>query len=195
MIERAMAPAPAVGPGRLAYWLSTVLAAVTAAAAFLTYEYPDLLRGAAVMKGSARGTALAMVLIGLPILGCSMALVARGAGAAVVAWLGAVGFLLYNSLMLVFATPANRLFPLYLATLALSAWSARTLPVQANRAAPGELHAPRTPVRAIAVYLWVIIAVNAVARLTRVIPAAITGGRAAYLDGTGLTTNIVDVPC
>src|SRR6185437_13897771 len=71
------------------------------------------------MNGSARGTALVVLLAGVPVLACSMLLAARGSAAAVITWLGAAGFLLYNSLMFVFATPANRLFPLYLAMLAL----------------------------------------------------------------------------
>jgi hypothetical protein len=53
--------------------------------------------------------------------------------------------------MFVFATPANRLFPLYLAMLALSAWSAGAVLWQADVAAFGALFAARTPVRGIAV--------------------------------------------
>ena len=79
------------------------------------------------MNGSARGTALVVLLAGVPALACSMLLAARGSAAAVITWLGSAGFLLYNSLMFVFATPANRLFPLYLAMLALAAWSAGAL--------------------------------------------------------------------
>jgi hypothetical protein len=63
----------------------------------------------------------------------------------VITWLGSAGFLLYNSLMFVFATPANRLFPLYLAMLALAAWSAGALLRQADVAAFGALFSPRTP--------------------------------------------------
>ena len=47
-------------------------------------------------------------------------------------WLGAAAFLLYNSLMFVFATPVNPLFLLYVAMLSLSAWSIATVLWQAN---------------------------------------------------------------
>ena len=76
-----------------------------------------------------------------------MLLAARGSAAAVITWLGAAGFLLYNSLMFAFATPANRLFPLYLAMLALSAWSAGAVLWQADVAAFGALFSAGAPSR------------------------------------------------
>jgi hypothetical protein len=88
-----------VAPGRLAYGLSAALAVVTAAAMAGTYLMPGLLRGPAVMNGSARGTALAVLLAGVPVLAGSMLLAARGSAGAVITWLGAVAFLLYNSVL------------------------------------------------------------------------------------------------
>ena len=127
-----------IGPGGAAWWLSAALG-ITAHDSLLTFTVPAVLRGTAVMNGSARGTALVVLLAGVPALACSMLLAARGSAAAVITWLGAAGFLLYNSLMFVFATPANRLFPLYLAMLALAAWSVGALLRQADVAAFGAL--------------------------------------------------------
>jgi len=182
-----------IGPGGAAYWLSAALAVVAAASSLLTFTIPSLLRGTAVMNGSARGTALVVLLAGVPALACSMLLAARGSAAAVITWLGATGFLLYNSLMFVFATPANRLLPLYLAMLALAAWTVGALLWQVDVAALGALFSPRTPVRAIAVYMWVTVALNAAAWLARIVPAVVHGGAPAYLSGTGLTVNVVYV--
>jgi hypothetical protein len=128
-----------IGPGGPAWWLSAGLAVTAAAGSLLTFTVPAVLRGTAVMNRSARGTALVVLLAGVPALACSMLLAARGSAAAVITWLGAAGFLLYNSLMFVFATPANRLFPLYLAMLALAAWSIGTVLRQADVAAFGAL--------------------------------------------------------
>jgi hypothetical protein len=64
------------GAGRIvpdcgtAYWLSGALAAVAAASALLTYLAAGVLRSPAVMNGSARGTALAVVVVGVPLLAC-----------------------------------------------------------------------------------------------------------------------------
>jgi hypothetical protein len=182
-----------MGPGGAAWWLSAGLAVTAAAGSLLTFTVPAVLRGTAVMNGSARGTALVVLLAGVPALACSMLLAARGSAAAVITWLGAAGFLLYNSLMFVFATPANRLFPLYLAMLALAAWSIGALLRQANVAALGALFSPRTPVRTIAVYLWVTVALNAAAWLARIVPAVVHDGTPPYLRGTGLTVNVVYV--
>ncbi len=182
-----------IGPGGAAWWLSAGLAVTAAASSLLTFAVPAVLRGTAVMNGSARGTALVVLLAGVPVLACSMLLAARGSAAAVITWLGAAGFLLYNSLMFVFATPANRLFPLYLAMLALAAWSAGAVLRQADAAALGALFSPRTPVRTIAIYMWVTVALNAAAWLARIVPAVVHGGPPAYLHGTGLTVNAVYV--
>jgi hypothetical protein len=182
-----------IEPGGLAYWLSGALAVAAAAGSVLTFLLPAVLRGTAVMNGSARGTALVVLLAGVPVLACSMLLAARGSAAAVVTWLGAVAFLLYNSLMFMFATPANRLFLLYLAMLALSAWSAGALLRRADVAMLSALFSQRAPVRALAVYMWVIVALNATVWLARIIPAATASGAPAYLRGTGLATNVVYV--
>jgi hypothetical protein len=182
-----------IGPNGLAYWLSAALAVAAAAASLLTFTIPDVLRGPAVMSGSARGTALVVLLAGVPALACSMLLAARGSAAAVITWLGSVAFLLYNSLMFVFATPANRLFLLYLAMLALGGWSAGAVLRQADVAALGALFSRRTPVKGIAVYMWVVVALNAAAWLARIIPAVAGGGEPAYLRGTGTITNVVYV--
>ena len=182
-----------IGPGWTAYWLSAALGVAAAAGSLLTFTVPAVLRGTAVMNGSARGTALVVLLAGVPALACSMRLAARGSATALVTWLGSAGFLLYNSLMFVFATPANRLFPLYLAMLALSAWSAGAVLWQTDVAAFGALFSARTPVRGIAVYMWTVVALNAAAWLARIIPAVTRGGAPGYLRGTGLPVNMVYV--
>jgi hypothetical protein len=49
------------------------------------------------------------------------ALLARlGSVRAPVAWLGAAGYLAYNAVLFLFATPFNRLFPAYVLMLTLS---------------------------------------------------------------------------
>ena len=180
-----------VAPGRLAYGLSAALAAVTAGAMAGTYLMPGLLRGPAVMNGSARGTALAVLLAGVPVLAGSMLLAARGSAGAVITWLGAVAFLLYNSVLFVFGTPANRLFPAYLAMLALAAWSAGTLLSQSDVTALGARFGPRTPARGLAVWIWVVVAGNAAAWLAQILPAVGRSGPPAYLRGTGLAVSVV----
>ena len=179
--------------GGIAYWLSGALAIVAAVSALLTYLVGDVLRGPAVMNGSARGTALVVLLAGVPVLACSLILARRGSAIAVVTWLAAIGFLLYNALMFVFATPVNRLFLLYLAVLSLAAWSAGTLLWQADTRALGRLVPARAPARLAAGYLWALVILNGGAWLVRIVPSLAGSGEPAYLRGTGMTTNIVFV--
>jgi hypothetical protein len=129
----------------------------------------------------------------VPVLACSLLLARRGSAIAVVTWLAAVGFLLYNSLMFVFATPVNRLFLLYLGMLSLAAWAAGTLLWHTDVQALGRLVPARAPVRLTAVYLWALVILNGVPWLVRILPSLASPGEPAYLRGTGMTTNIVFV--
>jgi hypothetical protein len=167
---------------------------VTAAAAgLLTFLIPAVLRGTAVMNGSARGTALAVLLLGVPALAVSMALAWTGSARAVLCWLGAAAFLLYNSVLFLFATPFNQLFLLDVAMLALAAWSVGALLWQTDVAGLGRRFSDRAPVRGVALYMWVIVVLNALAWLNRIVPALASGGQAAFLRGTGLPTNPIFV--
>jgi hypothetical protein len=179
--------------GRAAYWVSGLLAVTTTANGLLTFLVPGVLHGTAVMNGSARGTALAMLLLGVPVLAVSMALARAGSPRAVLCWLGAVGFVLYNSVLFVFATPFNQLFLLDVAMLALAAWSAGVLLWQTDVAGLGRSFTDGAPARGVAVYVWVIVTLNALAWLSRIVPALTAGGQAAFLRGTGLPTHPVYV--
>ena len=179
--------------GGIAYWLSGALGLAAAASSLATFLVAGVLRGTAVMNGSARGTSLVVLLIGVPLLAGSMLAASRGSAGAVLTWLGAAAFLLYNSLMFVFATPINRLFLLYLAMLSLSAWSLGVVLWQADARALAGRFSARVPVRGIAAYVWVVVVLNAAAWLARIVPALAGSGTPAFLRGTGLTTNVVYV--
>src|ERR1035441_5757125 len=86
--------------GGIAYWLSGALALAPAGSSPATFLIAGVLRGTEVMNGSARGTWLVVLLIGVPLLAGSMLGASRGSARAVLTWLGAAAFLLYNSLML-----------------------------------------------------------------------------------------------
>jgi hypothetical protein len=105
------------------YWTSIGLTAVSAAAAALTFFAPGVLNGTPVMNGSARGTALVALVIAIPVLILSMVLTGRGDARAVVGWLGAAGFLQYNAVLFLLATPWNSLFLLYVAMFSLGFWT------------------------------------------------------------------------
>jgi hypothetical protein len=170
-------------------WLAGALAAVAATAAAATLFVPGVLRGPAVMNGSARGTALVALFVAVPVLALSMVAAARGSVRAVVVWLGAVTYLLYNAVLFLLATPFNSLFLLYAATFALAVWSAATLLHHMDVPVFGKRFGPGLPVRALAIYLWAVAAFNALAWLVQVVPGVLSSQPPAFLAGTGLTTN------
>lgn len=57
-----------VGDGRAPYVLCIALAVSVALAAGFTVAFPSLLRGVAVSNGNLRGTAVALLVVGLPVL-------------------------------------------------------------------------------------------------------------------------------
>ena len=177
----------------VAYGLSTALVVVAAAAAALTFFVPEVLRGPTVMNGSARGTALVVLVVAVPLVILSMVWAARGSVRASVTWLGGLAYLLYNAVMFLFATPFNRLFLLYVAMLSLSVWSVVAVVRQLDPHELREQFSPSLPARAIAGYVWVIATLNALAWLVQVLPAVGTNHPAPFLDGTGLPTNPVYV--
>jgi hypothetical protein len=155
--------------------------------------WPELLNGAPAMDGSARGTALVVLVAGVPLLVTSMWATSRGSARAMFVWAGSVAFLLYQSVLYALATPFNALFLLYEAMLALGIWSAVTLISQVGVRRLPELFDERAPVRSMAAFLWVAVSLNALAWLAAIVPALGEAESPAFLEGTGLTTNPIYV--
>jgi hypothetical protein len=188
--------AASVGPSALrpsSYVLSSLLAVVAAAASAAMWFRPELLNGAPAMDGSARGTALVVLVAGVPLLAGSMWATSRGSARAMFVWAGSVAFLLYQSVLYALATPFNALFLLYEAMLALGIWSAVALIAQVGVRRLPELFDQRTPVRSLAVFLWVGVGLNTLLWLSTIVPALRETESPAFLEGTGLTTNLIVV--
>lgn len=173
---------------RAAYWVSGALAVVAAVAAAGTFFVPGVLRGTAVMNGSARGTAVVMLAAGLPLLVISMYVASRGSIRARIVWLGAVAYFLYNSVMFIIGTPFNQLYLVYEAMLGLSIWSTvfviRTIDLGSFR----QRFLPAFPSRAIALYMLAIVALNTLVWLRGAVPGVLSSSPPAVLEGTGLVT-------
>jgi len=190
--QRAGVPVPVIRTWSGPYWTSVALTAVSTTAAGFTLFAPAILNGTPAMNGSARGTALVALFIAIPLLVASLAMVARGGVRPIIVWLGAAGFLQYNSVLFLLATPWNSLFLLYVAMFALGFWTLVLLLRAIDVPAFARRLSPRLPARALAGYLAVISVLNAGAWLREVIPGLFKKSP-AFLDGTGLTTNPVYV--
>lgn len=178
--------------GSAPYVVSMALVVVTVVAAAGTFFVDDLLHGTAAMNGSARGTALVMLAVATPVLVVSMVSFRRGSGRAVFGWLGATAYLVYNSFLLLFATPFNALFLVYIAGYTLGLATLAVVGARLDVPTLADRFSPRTPVRGVAIFLWVVVVLNALAWLSKILPD-LDSDRPAFLVGTGLTTNPIYV--
>jgi hypothetical protein len=169
-------------------WVSSALAVVAALSAALTFFLPGILTGPAVTTGNARGTALVMMVAGVPLLVLSMLGARGGSWRFHVVWLGIVSYLTYNSFLLLFGTPLNSLFLLYVATFSLGLFSLGTLVYATEpRAISDQL--VDVPRRSLAIYVWTIVGLNALVWLRGIVPTIGAAEPTAALEGLGLTTN------
>jgi hypothetical protein len=164
------------------------LAAVTAATCLANLLVPDLLNGTAVMNGSAKGTSLVALVVAVPLLAVFSWRTQLGSTHALVLAAGATAYLLYNSVLFLFATPFNQAFLLYVAMLGLAAPTLLTMTLALwSRVDELTADVPRW----VPAYVWAVAALNATAWLALVVPPMLDDDPTAWLHGTGLTTNPV----
>lgn len=176
-----------------AYRLSGALAAVALAAAATSFFVPGVLGGPPVSQGNLRGTALVIMVLAVPALVIAMVLTRRGSARALVFWLGSLGYVGYQSVLFLFGTPFNSLFLIYVAMLSLAFWSVVAVVHHTDLPAFRARFDDRLPARGIAVYAVVVAVLNAAVWLRTIVPASLGDDPAAFLDGSGMTTNPVFV--
>lgn len=169
--------------------LCVAVAALVLIAAVPTFFVAGILNGTPVMNGSARGTALVMFALAVPVLVAGLATAPHGSVRGRAALVGALGYLTYNATLLVYATPFNELFLAYVALLGLSLWS---LVSSLLDPWPSLQQVDRLPARGIAAFILTVVVLNALAWLRVVVPD-LYQDPPGFLDGTGLTTNPIHV--
>lgn len=178
----------AAGAGLGAARLTGALLGTAAVTAVATAFVPGVLTGPAAMNGSARGTAIVVLLAAVPVTGRGLAQARRGSVLGRAVWLGGLAYLLYNAVMLCFATPFNPLFLGYVTMLALALWALLAAAWDSRATTTGHPY----DVRPAALYLGVVVGLNTLAWLARIVPA-LGDETPGFLEGTGLRTNPVFV--
>jgi len=181
------------GPGRASYWLSAGLAAASLTAGLATFVAKDSIAGPAVSVGTARGTALVVAAVAVPVLLAAMWSSGRGSLRAIIVWLGAAGYLLYNAVMLLFGTPYNRFFLVYVAMLSLALWSIGAVLVQVDVGGLTRHVTGRLPAHGIAFYAWTVAVLNALVWLRTILPTVTAEDPGSFLLGSGFITQPVYV--
>ena len=177
----------------LAVRFSGALAVVAGVAAVIGAFVPSVFHDAPVTVGNAQGTAVVLLLIGLPVLVSSMVLARRGSRRAVIVWLGTLFYILYNSVMFTFAAVFNSLFLVNVAMLSLSVWSVVTLLRTVDLDALPGWFDRRVPARSIGAFLIFTAAAFAALWLADLLPAIVANTTPASLRGTRLNTNPVEI--
>jgi hypothetical protein len=179
--------------GSLPWALSGALAIAAAVSAGFSFLLPSVLTGAEVGNGNLRGTALVVLLLGVPTLLTAMAGTALGSTRCLVVWLGTLGYLLYQAVLFCFATPLNSLFLCYVAYLGLAVWSVVTLFPAVDQRAFGSRLSIGMPSRSVAAFALAIAVMNAAVWLAAIVPALLGSDPASLMKGTGLLTNPIYV--
>ncbi len=181
------------GMSRTAVILGVVTACVALVAGVWTIVDRGLLHGPEAMQGSARGTAMVLVGMAVPVLLVSLRWAARGSGPAMVTTAGALLYAVYNAVLFLFLTPFNAAFLVYVALLGSAVWSLGYLAAGRDVRRFCVTVAERAPVRGIAVYVWVIVGLNVLAWLANIVPALDDPYPTPMLEGTGVETNAIYV--
>ena len=137
-------------------------------------------------SGSARGTAT-VVFLAAVILVVAVTTSSEGRVGMHFLWGGSVAYLLYNAVMLVFATPYNRLFLPVRRMLGLAIFSL----IGFVRCTRPPVSTPRGARRVVASYLLVTAALNAALWLSTIIPSIVSRSPGAVVEGLGVATNPV----
>ena len=181
----------ASGSFELPQRVSTALAVVSALTAGLSFVFWEVFhRDVPMSIGNMRGTALTILLLGVPLLLLSMAMTARGSLRALFVWLGSLAYIAYNAVMFCFAAHFNAFFLLFTALLALSFWSLLTLLAKVE---PEALAAAcsRVPRRSLSVYLVLSSGAFAALWLEAIVPATLRNETPIALSEAGITQNPV----
>jgi hypothetical protein len=180
-----------IGPGRAGYGLSAGLAGAALASGLATFLAKDEVAGPAVSVGCARGTALVVAAVAAPLMLVAMWQASRGSARALVVWLGAAAYLLYNAVILLLATPYNRFFVLYVAMLSLALWSIGAVLVQTDVTGLARRVTGWLPAQGIALYAWIVVALNALIWLRGIAPTITAENPGSFLVESGVTTQPV----
>jgi hypothetical protein len=175
---------------RATYILSIILTVVAALACGVSFLSPAIFRDPPVIVGSARGTALVMLIVAIPTLLASMIFSRRGSLRALITWLGAVIEIAYNAAVFAFSIHFDSLFLMYVAMFSLSVWSIVSLVPGIDVEAIRQSFSSRAALRrGLAVYSFIAAAFFFVFWMGQVLPAALSSSPPVFLEGTGWSVN------
>jgi hypothetical protein len=176
-----------------AWRLSVILILVTLVQSAVGAFFSIVFRDPPMSVGNAQGTDFVILFVAIPTLVISMLLAARGSLRALIVWVGALSYILYNAVIFAFVVAFNSLFLLYVATLSLALWSLVALLAHIDVESIRTRFATKLPVRAFAGYLMLISILFFVTWMRQILPALFEATTPAFLHGTNMLTSPVHV--
>jgi hypothetical protein len=147
-------------------------------------------RNNAFATAAFRGSDLVSLFVAVPTLLVSAILAGKGSRRAHLVWLGTLGYVAYTYIY-TFGIAFNRLFLVYLALLWLSVFTiVRSLVALDAQDVAGRF-GERTPVRGVALFLWMIGGMLGLIDLAQVVPTVFTGEVPELITKTGHLTGVV----
>lgn len=174
-------------------WLTVPIAFLVAIAAGVGFFIEDLYRDAPVNAAQAVGQDLITLVVALPTLLISAILALRESRRAHLVWLGALGYLVYTYLTYTLAIQFNPLFLGYVALLGLSLYALIGDLATTDFARIKAHFSPRTPVKAVSIYLAVVALLFYFNWLSEDILALLAGGVPKGVIDSEAPTDIVHV--
>ncbi|MFZ0324402.1 MAG: hypothetical protein WAN48_09760 [Actinomycetes bacterium] len=181
------------GPHSAAYWLGSALTAVVFTWTVMALLLSSVFKDPAASVGSARGTALTLLVVAFPVLLAGMALTARGSARGPLLWTGSLAYIAYNMVLFTFGVTFNRLFLLFVASLSLAVWSLVVVVPSVDRASIEWSVSESLPRRSIASFVAVVTTLFGLVWLKDIVPGLVDDARPAGLEGTVMLVNPIEV--
>jgi hypothetical protein len=175
---------------RLAQVLSAIVA-VLAAVAALGGMFGGIYRDNALILTAWKGNDLVTLVVAVPLLVATLVGARRGSDRALLVWLGAVGYMLYNYLFYLFGAAFNVFFLLYVLLVALSLYAFVLGLASLDAGKIGGEFRAGTPVKWISGLMLLIPLIMGGIELARAVGFIFTGEVPADIVQTGHPTGVV----
>jgi len=174
-------------------WLTLLVAVLLAIAAGGGLFIPGLYRDVPSIVQQALGQDLVSLAIVLPTLIVTAVLSRRGSLGARLIWLGALVYLVYSYAVFAFYIQFNALFLVYVGLLGCSLCALIGGLVTVDMAEIKAHFVAKAPVKALSIFLAVLVVLFYLMWLSELVPALLTGEVPASIQDNGVPTNAVYV--
>jgi hypothetical protein len=179
--------------GNYCLWLTAPIAILLVVAAGGGIFINGLYRDVPSLVAQAKGQDLISLIVVLPVLVITAIPAGRGSLPARLIWQGSLVYLLYTYISFAFAIQYNPLFLVYIGLLGCSLYALIISLVTLNMVEVQARFTGKTPIKAVSIFLGLLVILFYSFWLSELIPALIAGEIPQSILDTGTPTNVVHV--